>query len=185
MVRKTVGRFRLTVSALAAAAALNSCATMQPRDFARTTPVLDPLHFFTGSTKSTGVFEDRAGHPTKRFHTSCVGRAEPGGLLLDQTFRYDDGTTQQRQWHLRRVDAHHFEARAGDVIGVGRGEAYGSAFHWAYTVELAKGHPLSRVRLDHWMFLHRDGTLLNRAAVRFYGIRVGSVSEVFTREPQP
>lgn len=167
---------------VAVAGFLSGCASMQPRDFAGTSPALDPIAFFTGRTSSTGVFEDRAGRPTKRFHTYSVGRLEDGVLQLDQTFRYDDGTVQRRRWSIQRVGRDRFEARAGDVIGVGRGEASGSSFRWSYTVQLDSGNPLTRVHLRHWMYLHDDRTLLNRATLRVLGVRVGSVSEVFRRD---
>lgn len=154
------------------------------RRFANTTPAFDPIAFFTGRTRSWGVFENRAGEPTRRFSTVCDGRRDADGALrLDQTFLYEDGTTQQRHWRIRRLDAHRYEATANDVVGRGEGEAYGNAFHWEYTVALKPGNPLFNVRLKQWMYLQSGGrTMVNRASVSKLGIALAQVTEEFRRE---
>jgi len=68
------------------------------------------------------------------------------------------------------------------VIGPAIGFAYGNAFHWQYTLQLRPGNALSRVRMEHWMYLLADGeTMLNRVIVRKFGVRVGQTTEVFRR----
>ena len=161
------------------------CAYLTPSQFATSTPTFDPVAFFTGRTRSWGVFENRAGEPARRFSTVCDGHREANGALrLDQTFTYEDGTVQRRHWRIRRVDAHRYEATANDVVGLGVGEAYGNAFHWEYTVALHPGNPLGNVRLRQWMYLQADGrTMVNRATVHVRGgLTVAQVTEEFRRE---
>ena len=165
-------------------AAVGGCASLAPSQFAGSTPTFDPVAFFTGRTRSWGVFENRAGQPARRFSTVCDGRREADGtLLLDQTFTYEDGKVQQRHWRIRRLDAHRYTATANDVVGTGEGEAYGNAFHWAYTVALSPGNPLGNVRLRQWMYLQAGGqTMVNRASVLKFGVLVAQVTEEFRRE---
>ena len=146
-------------------------------------PTLEPDRYFEGRTVSFGVFEDRGGAPTGRFSTESDGRREADGtLVLDQTIRLDDGTVQQRQWRMRRVDARRYEATAGPVEGIARGEADGRTFHWTYTIALPPGDWLHRVEFEHRMYLADDGrTLLNRFTVRKLGVVVSRASEVFDR----
>ncbi len=169
---------------MAMALLVSGCGSLAPERFAGSTPVFDPVDFFTGRTRSRGVFENRAGEPARRFSTVCDGRREPGGvLLLDQTFTYEDGKTQQRHWRIHRLDAHRYEAVANDVVGPAKGEAYGNAFHWEYTVALEAGNPLYNVRLRQWMYLQEGGrTMLNRASINKLGIQVAQVTEYFQRE---
>lgn len=163
--------------------ALAGCASVPPEHFTGTRPVFDPVAYFAGHTRSWGVFENRAGEPSRSFTTDCVGRTEGGTLRLDQTFTYEDGTTQQRHWQIRRVGAHRIEATANDVVGTGTGEAYGNAFHWEYTVALKPGNPLYNVRLQQWMYLQPDGrTVLNHATVNKLGVEIAQVVESFRRE---
>ena len=98
-----------------AAFSVMGCASLPPRHFADAKPAFDPMAYFTGHTHSWGVFENRAGNPSKRFATDCTGHREGDTLVLDQTFTYDDGRTQQRHWRIRRVSAHRYEATANDV----------------------------------------------------------------------
>ena len=158
------------------------CASLAPRQFASTGPAFDPQAFFAGRVHSWGVFENRAGAPTRRFTTASVGRWEGNTLLLDQKFTYQEGTHQQRHWRIRRVDDHRFEATANDVVGTATGEAYGNAFRWEYTVALKPGNPLFDVRLKQWMYLQADGrSMVNRATVSKFGVEVAQVTEYFRR----
>ena len=173
---------RRSLILLLAAFAVAGCASLPPQHFAGTQPVFDPMAYFAGHTRSWGVFENRAGDPSRSFTTDCTGRREGDTLVLDQTFTYEDGQTQQRHWRIRRVDAHRYEATANDVVGVGTGEAYGNAFHWEYTVALKPGNPLENVRLKQWMYLQSDGrTVLNRGSVNAFGIEVAQIAESFQR----
>ena len=169
-----------TVLSLAALGGLTGCSSLPVAHFAGSSPAFDPVAFFTGRTHSWGVFENRAGQPSRRFQTACVGHREGAVLVLDQDFTYEDGQHQQRQWRIRRVDAHRYEATANDVVGVGTGTAYGNAFHWEYTVALKPGNPLFNVHLEQWMYLQAGGgTMLNRGTVRALGVEVAQITEQF------
>jgi len=150
--------------------------------FEGSAPTLAPEQWFAGHTRSWGVFEDSAGQPvTGQFGTDCQGSTDPDGtLVLAQTVHLADGEVQQRTWRLRRVDAHHYEATAEPVEGIARGEAYGRAFHWTYTLRLPPGDWLHTVQFEHWMYLSDDGSqLLNRFTVSKLGIVVARASELF------
>lgn len=173
----------LTAVFLSTVLGLVGCASLPVSRFADTAPPLDPVAFFTGRTHSWGVFENRAGEPTRRFQTDCQGHLEDGELLLDQIFTYDDGHRQLRHWRIRRVDAHRFTATANDVVGTATGKADGNAFRWEYTVALKPGNPLENVHLRQWMYLQEGGkTLLNRGTVRAFGLEVAQVTEQFRKD---
>lgn len=158
------------------------CNSLTPSQFASSTPHFDPAEYFTGRTSSRGVFENRAGEPARRFTSTASGRWEGGALTLDQTFMYEDGQTQQRHWRIHRLDTHRFEATANDVVGVARGEAYGNAFRWEYTVALSPGNPLMNVHLAQWMYLEPDGrSMLNRATIKKFGVELAQVTEYFAK----
>lgn len=172
---------RLTLPLLLSLA-ITGCASLPPQDFAYSGPPFDPLAFFTGHVRSWGVFENRAGQPTRRFTTESTGRLQGDTLVLDQEFTYDGDRHQTRHWRIRRVDVHHFEATANDVVGKATGEAYGNAFRWEYTVALKPGNPLYDVRLKQWMYLQAGSrTMVNRATIRKLGVEVAQVTEFFRR----
>ncbi len=161
---------------------LTDCAGLPPQRFADAIPTLDPIDYFTGPVHSWGVIESRSGIPKSRFRADLVGHLKDGTLVLTQDFRFDDGRRQQRVWHLRRIDAHRFDATASDVIGVATGYAYGNSFKWDYTLQLKPGNPLSRVRMHHLMYLAGDGRILiNRVTIRKLGLQVGGTTEYFQK----
>ena len=170
---------------LVLALALASCGEgLAPQDFAGGELRLEPERFFEARTRSWGVFEDRNGDPKSRFATDAVGQREGDTLVLTQDFTFEDGRTQRRVWHLRRLDAHRYEATADDVVGVARGEAHGNAFRWTYTLALEPDDPLKTVELKHWMYLQEGGdVLVNCATISKLGITVGEVTEYFRRLP--
>jgi len=175
---------RIVFNALAALSvtALVGCGSLPPRHFAEASPRFDPEQFFTGQTRSWGVFENRSGEPVRRFTTVAEGREQKGELVLHQKFSYEDGTTQERLWHIRRLDAHHLEATANDVVGKAKGEVYGNAFRWEYTVALHPGNPLFNVQLKQWMYLQAGGqVVVNRGTISKFGVELAQVTEYFHR----
>lgn len=163
-------------------ATLTGCSSLAPRDFAGTEPTFDPMAFFTGATKSSGVLENRGGAPMERVETETHGHLESGILQLEQELLFRDGKHQHRSWRIRRVDRHHFEATANDVIGLARGEAYGNVFHWSFTLTLSAGNSLTHVQMTQWMYLQPGGrTMVNHTTIRKFGFVVAQVTEEFRR----
>ncbi len=143
-------------------------------------PQFDPVRFFTGHVRSWGVIEDRSGGPTGRVTTDCRGDAEgEDGLRMVQRLAMDDGSTQTREWHMRRTGPHSYEATANDMVGVAHGEARGRAFHWEWVLATSPGNPLRNVVMEQWMYLMDDGAMVNRTIVRKLGLTLIEVTEQF------
>lgn len=169
----------------AAAFVFISCASMKVSEFQSGRPVLDPTEFFTAHTRSSGVMENRGGAPVKRVATTTAGHWEGATLHLEQDLVLGDAESQHRSWRIRKLDAHHYEATANDMVGMASGEAYGNVFHWSFTLALSPGNPLANVQMSQWMYLQPDGrTLVNHSTIRKFGIVVAQVTEQFRREAE-
>lgn len=164
---------------------LAGCSSLKPRDFAGSTAKFEPDEYFTGHVKSWGVFENRRGEPRSRFTTESVGmRDAAGDTTIRQVFTHQDGSTQERLWHVHRLDEHRFTATANDVVGTAHGEADGNVFRWEYTIAVKPGNPFSHVHLRQWMYLPEGTeTMFTRAVVTKFGFTLGEVSESFHRVP--
>ncbi len=161
---------------------LPSCASLQPGDFAKASPKLEPDKYFEGPVRSWGVIETRSGAPRTQLRATLFGQREGQEMVLTQDFTFADGRTLERVWRFRRREEGRYSATADGVIGAAVGIASGNSFHWEYMLELRPGNPLSRVRMQHWMYLLDDGeTLLNRVVIRKFGIVVGQVTEYFRK----
>ena len=159
---------------------------MRPADFRDAEPAFDPIDYLTGPVSSWGVIESRTGEPLRRFRTEVVGTpARDGTLRLDQHFVFENGDTEDRTWALTRTDSHTIQATSPDVSGVASGEVWGNAFHYSYILKTNPGNPFTNVRMNHWMYLQRDGTVINRVRVSKLGITLRTITEVFRRGAEP
>jgi hypothetical protein len=154
---------------------------MKPLDFKDTKPQLAIEDFFAGRTVATGIFEDRFGQLRRQFTVDITGTVEGDTLVLDERFQYSDGETDRRVWTIRKTGPHTYEGRAGDVIGVAEGEAYGNALNWQYDVDLKVGDGTLRVHFNDWMFLQDNGVLINRAWLSKFGVEIGEVTLAFMK----
>lgn len=157
---------------------------MKPIDFKNSLPRLDLNDYFVGKTQAWGLFQDRFGTVRRQFTVDISGTVDGDELVIDERFRYSDGETDRRVWRIRKTGDHSYEGRAGDVIGMARGEAYGNALNWSYDMDLKVGDRTISVHFNDWMFLQPDGALLNRATVTKFGIEIGEVTVFFMKPPR-
>ena len=170
---------RAHYAVLATTLVLAGCATPSVQQFTGTTPVFDPVSFFTGHVTSWGVLEDRSGYPTEVITTDCQGEAEGADGLHMVQHLVQGKEDKTRDWHMRRLSPTRFEATANDVIGTAQGESAGRVFHWTFVLALRPGDGLANVTLDQWMYLQDDGSMINRDTVRKLGVVVAGVTEHF------
>ena len=186
MTNKFCIRSLLVASLIASSLILGGCSTLPPQAFSSAQPRFEPDKFFEGHVRSWGVLETRTGSPKSRLRAELIGRRDGDAVVITQDFTFEDGHTQQRIWRIKRLDEHRYGAFADDVIGPAVGYAYGNAFHWVYTLQLRPGSALSRVRMEHCMYLLGDGTtMLNRVVIRKFGIIVGQTTEYFQKGTGP
>ena len=171
----------LLASATAATLAMTGCASPQIETYANEKPLLDLQQYFNGTLDAYGIFTDRSGAVVKRFTVvmQCSWTGTEG--VLDETFRYADGSTQKRIWHLTRQPDGRFTGRADDVVGEALGESRGNAFHWNYTLSLPVDGRVIEVQFDDWMYLMTDQVMLNKATMSKFGVRLGEVTLSFNK----
>lgn len=172
---------RLLLLAAAAGAALLAagCASPRPADYAAERPALDLRRYFDGPLTAHGIFQDRSGRVVKRFVVDLVGRWDGDEGVLEEDFRYSDGTTGRRVWRLRHLGDGRYRGTADDVTGIAEGEVRGNAFQWRYTLRLPVDGRTWEVQLDDWMFLVDERVMLNRAVMSKLGVRLGEVTLSF------
>lgn len=146
-----------------------------PEDYAEASEHFDVRRHLDGQIVCEGVIYGPLGRVTSRFvgDFDCSWDGDEG--VMRETFRYDDGSTQDRQWNLS-VDAQgHIRATASDVVGEGSGIQKGASVQLRYRFQLpdsAGGHVLDTV---DWMYLAPNGTIVNRSQFRKYGIQVAEL----------
>jgi hypothetical protein len=149
-------------------------AAQKPEDY-KDGEMLDLRRHLNGPIICEGVIYGPLGRVSSRF----VGEFEAvwdGNIgKMTEFFRYDGGTTQNREWHLRLGNDGSIQATAPDVVGTGSGMQMGSSAVLNYRIRLPEssgGHVLDTV---DWMYLAPNGTIVNRSQFRKFGIRVAEL----------
>lgn len=153
-----------------------------PSDYAHEEAQFDLRHHLNGPIVCEGVIYGPLGRVTSRFVGEFHAEWNGNVGVMKEHFRYDSGTTQDREWHLTLGNDGRVIARAPDVIGDGTGMQSGSAVQLQYRIKLpdsAGGHVLDTT---DWMYLAPNGTIVNRSQFRKFGIQVAEL--VATMRPK-
>lgn len=133
-----------------------------------------------------GIFEDRGGQVIKRFRIDMEADWKDNRCRFIENFSFSDGTKQRREWQITQIDAGHFEAVANDSVGIGKGTLFGDSVHWEYHIAVnTESYGKQTVKFDYWMHKIDDDTLMNRANVTKWGVKMGEVSVLFRKRKTP
>jgi hypothetical protein len=172
----------LLASAIAGTTVLfGACSTQKIDRYAAEKPVLDLQQYFNGTLDAYGVFTDRSGAVVKRFTVVMVCSWIGDDGVLDEDFSYSDGTKQKRIWRLKKLPDGRYTGTADDVVGTAQGQSRGNAFYWTYSLNLPVDGRVYEVQFDDWMYLMTDKVMLNKAAMRKFGVGLGDVTLSFVK----
>jgi hypothetical protein len=138
-------------------------------------PSFVPERYFARRLDAYGVFVDRFGAIRRQFEVAVAGQQTDTGFILDESFRYDDGETEDRRWEVTALGGGRYEGRSADVVGVARGLCAANMLSWRYTFRLAMYGRKVTVAFDDVMVLQGGDILVNRATVTKAGFRLGEV----------
>ena len=175
-------RRHVLLALLAGSAVLAGCASPQVSDYAQQRPKLELDRYFNGRIRAHGIFQKRGGEVVRRFTVVMDCHWEGNQGVLDEAFRYSDGSTQRRVWRLTKHADGRYTGRADDVVGEAEGQESGNAFRWNYTLRLPVDGKDYDVQFDDWMFLVDERVMLNRATMSKFGITLGEVLLSFTKD---
>lgn len=140
-----------------------------------TIPSLEPERYFARRLDAYGVFVDRFGTIRRQFEVTVIGQRTDAGFVLDESFIYDDGETEDRRWEITALGDGRYEGRCADVVGVARGVCTANMLSWRYKFRLAMYGRKVTVGFDDVMVLQAGDILVNRATVSKAGLRLGEV----------
>jgi hypothetical protein len=139
-------------------------------------PEVDIKQYFDGEIKAWGLVQDWRGRVVSRFDVVMVGSWQGDKGQLTEEFRYYDGRTQQRIWHITKVTDDVYEGTADDIIGKATGKQRGSSVNWTYVMDIMVDDKTYRLKLDDWMWQMNDGVLINRSYFKKFGITVAQLT---------
>ncbi|MEL6101961.1 MAG: DUF3833 family protein [Pseudomonadota bacterium] len=146
-----------------------------PNDYASGEDVFDLRQHLNGALVCEGVIYGPTGRVSSRFVGDFDISWEGNKGVMREEFHYDDGSTQNRAWHLNIGNDGRIRATADDVVGEGVGHQSGPTVQLKYRIRLPEdsgGHVLDTV---DWMYLAPNGTIVNRSQFRKYGLKVAEL----------
>ncbi len=147
----------------------------RPRDYATTLPHFDLRRYLNGPIQCEGVIYGPMGRVSSRFVADFDARWDGNVGVMTESFRYDSGAVQNREWTLTLGNDGAVKATAPDVVGEGYGRAEGAGVQLTYRLRLrpeAGGHVL---KVTDWMYLMENGTIMNRSQFSKFGIKVAEL----------
>lgn len=144
----------------------------------------DLLDFFEGPTFADGIFEDRAGRLKRRFTVDLLGTVSGNQLVLDEAFRFDDGSNERRVWTLVRGTEGRFAGTCADAVGPAVGHQDSASASMRSVLRLSVGNRRIAMKFDDVFHPLDERTVLNRSFLSKWGVRVGQVMILF-RKPGP
>lgn len=172
------------LAAVALSLGLSACASTGVEQYRAEQPALDLKTYLNGTLDAWGMFQGRSGEVKKRFQVVIDAKWNGDTGVLDEQFTWSDGSTSRRVWTLVKQADGTFRGTADDVVGEAIGEVAGNALRWRYVLALPVDGKVYNVDFDDWMFLMDDQTLLNRATMSKFGIRLGEVTLSMRKLPR-
>ncbi|TAJ26709.1 MAG: DUF3833 family protein [Reyranella sp.] len=161
------------------ASLVSACAS--PPEVAVTTaaPPLVLESFFPGRTVGQGVFTNSWTGSQRRFDVVIDGSWDGRTLTLVEDFAYADGEKDRKTWRFERTASGTYKGVREDVVGEARAWTEGKTVRLDYAVSLGGW----TVDFADVLALREDGSLLNKATVGKWGIRIGRVELELRRAP--
>ena len=104
------------LTALLLVTLLSGCSQMRIEEYRGTGPALVLEEYFAGPVRAWGLVQDRSGKVRRRFTADMHGAWEGDIFVLNEDFEFDDGEQMTRTWRIRRIDEHHYEGTADDIV---------------------------------------------------------------------
>ncbi len=149
--------------------------------YAGGTPALDLKDYLSGALTASGIFVGLSGCVDRRFVVEMHGNWNGDTGTLDERFRFADGETGDRVWSMRFADNGRFTASAADVVGEAHGLQRGNAATMRYRLRVPRRAGEIVVGMEDWFYLMDDGTLVNRARMTKFGLKVGELATWFRK----
>ena len=146
-----------------------------PHDYEDGFPIFDLEKHLLGEMVCEGVIFGPLGRVTSTFTADFNITWDGNRGVMDEVFRYNDGSTQNRQWRITLDRDGTFLSEADDVPGGGTGVQSGGTVQMRYRIQVpesAGGHVLNTV---DWMYLTPDGAIVNRSQFRKFGFKVAEL----------
>ncbi|HWJ75070.1 MAG TPA: DUF3833 family protein [Kaistia sp.] len=142
---------------------------------------------FEGLAIGRGRLRSRAIGLDRGFLVWTTGRETDGVFVLDQLFRFDDGSTDRRTWRFRPIGPGTYVGERQDLAAPAKVRVEADAVRLSYDIWLRRrGKAPLKLHCEDRITRLASGALLSRGTIYRLGVPVGSVETHLipdTRQP--
>jgi hypothetical protein len=146
-----------------------------PEDYDESFPVFELRKHLDGEMICEGVIFGPLGRVTSSFIAEFDIKWDGDTGVMKERFRYNDGTTQDREWRITSGDGVRFSADADDVPSGSIGIISGSTVQMRYKIRMPESAGSHLLNTVDWMYLTPDGSIINRSQFRKFGFKVAEL----------
>jgi Protein of unknown function (DUF3833) len=144
----------------------------------------DPLEFFNARVEATGMVVDFHGRITRSFTAGFDGIRSGNAIDIKEKLIYNDGTVEQRQWHIHMVSAAHWIGTTNGLVGealINRDKQNPAQNRWRYKMDIPVGGRARRFDMEDIMTLVEPDRMLALTPMRKFGIKLAYISSEYRR----
>jgi hypothetical protein len=134
-----------------------------------------------GKLIGRGRFTAPLGGVDRSFTVTLNGRKEGETLVIPELIRFDDGEVKRFTWRIRPTGPGRWAGTREDVVGEARITERNGQVRLIYTADFESNGSVQRLDFDDLIWMRSDGTLINEAKVKRFGVTVGNVRITFDR----
>jgi len=171
----------LKLTALFSMIFLSFSCSINQEEYKKNQPNLNIKEYLNGNLEAFGIVKNWRGKVIRRFNVKMKGVWNDNQGVLTESFIFDDGKTEERNWLIDFKSNNKFTAKAKDVIGVANGTQIGNSLKMIYILEIqVDGKPIE-VKVEDWMYLINENQLINESKLKKFGITVGYLTIGFNK----
>lgn len=141
------------------------------------------VRFFSAPVSGRGIIRDRFGRKRASFSIDLLGQWEGGEFVLRESFVFDSGRRERREWRARFHEDGRFEAECAETVGVAQGRTFPNEVRTDYVFRLRTGGREFKLRFDDRIHFFDDGTALNIATMKKFGVKLAELTLCLRRRP--
>lgn len=138
---------------------------------------------FRGQAVGVGRFKSLLAGVDRGFVVTTSGRRSGAHFILDQHFRFDNGSLDRRTWRFRQTGPNSYVGTRQDVVGEAQVRVEDDRIRMSYDL-ITRGKDGGKLRLHFEDTIRRTGrdTITNNGVISTLGMKVGSVDVTFKRQ---
>jgi hypothetical protein len=155
---------------------ISGCASPGIEAYEKNTPKVDIKKYFNGKLIAFGTVQDFSGKVVSRFSAEIIGSFSGNTGTMDETFTYEDGTTEKRFWSFDIAEDGSFIGTAHDVIGKAKGRQAGNAIFMEYVLRRTINGRTMDFTMDDRLYQIDETHVMNQTKMKKFGITVAELN---------